>query len=353
MKVLRNIIIAAVAILVVGGIYFQLRKNKQQMKSDMAFASRKIEAIPVKADNAHMAFINRTITSNGVLEANHQLNVVSETQGKIIHVYKHLGDYVKKGDVIAKVEDQTIRAAEMVAEANYKQNQTDVKRFERLSKGDAISEHQLEEAKIGLEKAKADYIKAKKALDNTSITAPISGVINKKFITEGQFLSGGMPVVEIVDNHLLKLHVKVDGKDIYDIKKGQNVQVTVPAFPAHNFNGKVTAIAVKADKTMNFDVEITLDNTHGIPLKSGLYAEVNFPVQSQKVLVIPKESIIGSMEKPQVFVVKNHKAVLTNIITGISNNDYIQVISGVKEGEPVIYSGQLNLSGKEQVKVIR
>lgn len=353
MKVLRNVIIAAVALLVIGGIYFQLKRNKQQMKNDIAIASRKIAAIPVKAEKAHMAFIDQTITSNGVLEANNQLTVVSETQGKIIHVYKHLGDYVHKGDVIAKVEDETIRAAEMVAEANLKQNERDVKRFERLSKGDAISEHQLEEAKIGLEKAKADYIKAKKALDNTSITAPISGVINKKFITEGKFLAGGMPVCEIVDNHLLKLHVKVDGKDIYDIKKGQNVQVDVPAFPGKDFTGKVTAIAVKADKTMNFDVEITLDNTHKIPLKSGLYAEVNFPVQSKKVLIIPKESIIGSMVKPQIFVVKNGRAVLTNIVTGLSNNESIQVISGIKEGDQVIYNGQLNLSGNEKVKVIR
>jgi RND family efflux transporter MFP subunit len=353
MKVLKNVIITAVAILVIGGIYFQLRNNKQQMKSDIAFASRKIGAIPVKAEKAHMAFIDRTITSNGVLEANNQLTVVSETQGKIIQVYKHLGDYVRKGDVIAKVEDQTIRAAEMVAEANLKQNKRDIERYQRLSKGDAISEHQLEEAEIGLEKAKADYIKAKKALDNTSITAPISGVINKKFITEGQFLSGGMPVCEIVDNHLLKLHVKIDGKNIYDIKKGQTVQVMVSAFPGHDFTGKVKAIAVKADKAMNFDVEITLDNTHAIPLKSGLYAEVNFPVQSKKCLVIPKESIIGSMEKPQIFVIENNKAILTNIVTGISNNENIQVISGVKEGDLVIYNGQLNLNGNEEVKVIR
>lgn len=350
---LKNIITAVIILVVVGGIYFLLRKNKQETKHEIAIAARKIGAVPVKVEKAHMAIIHRTITSNGVLEANNQLIVVSETQGKILHVYKHLGDYVRKGAVIAKVEDQTIRAAEMVAEANYKQNETDVERYERLSKGDAISEHQLEEAKIGLEKAKADYMKAKKALDNTSITAPISGVINKKFITEGQFLSGGMPVCQIVDNHILKLHVKVDGNDVYHIKKGQIVHINVPVFPGRAFKGKVTAIGVKADKALNFDVEITLDNTHGSPLKSGLYAEVNFAALSKKVLVIPMESIIGSMIKPQVFVIKNNRAILTNIVAGAANNKYIQVISGLKAGEQVIYNGQLNLTGNEAVKVIR
>lgn len=352
MKVLRNLIIAAVVLIIIGGIYFQLRKNKQEMKNEIEFVSRKVGAIPVKAEEAHMSFIDLSITSNGVLEANNQLTVVSETQGKIIHLYKKLGDYVRKGEVIAKVEDETIRAAEMVAEANVKQHERDIERYQRLSAGNAITKHDLEEAQIGLEKAKADYIKVKKALDNTSITAPISGVINQKFITEGQFLSAGMRVCEIVDNHQLKLHVKVDGNDIYNIKNGEQVKVIVPVFPDRTFTGKVTAIAVKADKTMNFDVEITLDNTEGIALKSGLYAEVNFPVQSKKSLVIRKESIIGSMEKPQVFVIENQKAILKDIITGISNNEYVQVISGLKEGDQVIYSGQLNLSGNEQVKII-
>ncbi|MBE0651501.1 MAG: efflux RND transporter periplasmic adaptor subunit [Bacteroidales bacterium] len=353
MKVLRTVIISVIALAILGGVFFQLRKNKRDMNYDMTIASRKVGAVPVKAEKAHMSTIDFTITTNGVLEANHQLTVVSETQGKITHLYKHLGDYVQKGEVIAKVEDETIRAAEMVAEANVQQHERDIKRYERLSAGDAITKHDLEEAKIGLEKAKADFIKAKKALDNTSITAPISGVINQKFVTEGQFLAGGMQVCEIVDNHQLKIHVKVDGDNIYNVQKGEEVQVVVPVFPDRTFHGVVTAIAVKADKTMNFDVEITLDNTQKIPLKSGLYAEVNFPVKSKECLVIPKESIVGSMVKPQVFVIENNKAVLKDIVTGLSNNHNVQVISGIKEGDQVIYSGQLNLSGNEEVKVIQ
>ena len=353
MKVLRNVIIAAIAVAVLGGVFFQLRKNKRVMNQEIAIASRKIGAIPVKAEKAQMSTIGMTITTNGVLEADNQLTVVSETQGKIIHLYKHLGDYVSKGEVIAKVEDETIRAAEMVAEANAKQHERDIERYKRLSIGDAITKHDLEEARIGLEKAKADYVKARKALDNTSITAPISGVINQKFVTEGQFLTGGTKVCEIVDNHQLKLHVKVDGDNIYDLQKGEKVQVRVPVFPDRTFPGKVSAIAVKADKTMNFDVEIKLDNTHGIPLKSGLYAEVNFPVKSRECLVIPKESIVGSMVKPQVFVIENNRAILKDIVIGLSDNENIQVMSGLKEGDQVIYSGQLNLSGNEEVKVIQ
>jgi RND family efflux transporter MFP subunit len=352
MKIRKSIWIVLIVLISIGGVYYQLKKNKKELNSEITFAARQIDAIPVKVEPTIKSIINSKIKASGTLEANSQLMVVSETQGKIIHLNKNLGDFVQKGEVIAKVEDETLTASVMVAEANIEQQEKDVERFKRMSEGDAITKHDLEKAEIGLKKAKADLINAQKALSNTSITASIPGVINQKFVTEGQFLSGGMPVCEIVDNNQLKLHVKIDGNDIYKIKKYQDVNVSVPGFSNQTFPGKVTAVAVKADQSMNFNVEITLNDTGGSELKSGHYAEVEFPVQLIDCLIIRKESISGSMEKPQVFVVENSKAVLKNIITGISNDKYIEVISGLSEGEKVIYSGQLNLSGNEQVKII-
>lgn len=352
MKIIRNIVIVVLTVVVAGGIYYQLRKNKAQMNHEIEVAGQKVEAIPVKVENAGISTIDVEISSNGTLESNDQLTLVSETQGKITHVYKNLGDVVKKGDVIVKVEDETIAASVMVAEANLEQQQKDIERFKRLNQGNAITKHDLEQAEIGLKKAKADLIKAKKALENTSITAPIRGTINNKFVTEGQFLGGGTPVCEIVDNHQLKIHVKIDGNDIYKIQQGQDVTISVPVFPNDTFQGKVTAIAVKADRSMKFDVEITLGNTNQVALKSGLFAEVRFPVHAKETLVIRKESITGSMEKPQVFVIENGKAILKDIVTGASNEKYIEVISGLSEGDKVIYSGQINLTGNEQVKIV-
>jgi RND family efflux transporter MFP subunit len=352
MKIRKSIWIIPIILIPIAGVYYQLNKNKKEINSVIAFTARQIDAIPVKIETATRSTIDSKIKASGILEANNQLIVVSETQGKIIHLNKDLGDWVQKGEVITKVEDEIVTASVMVAEANVEQQAKDIERFKRLSEGDAITKHDLEKAEIGFKKAKADLITAQKSLSNTSITAPISGVINQKFVTEGQFLSGGMPVFEIVDNNQLKLHVKIDEDDIYKIEKNQNVNVSVPVFSNHIFPGKVTAIAAKADQAMNFSVEITLNNTGGLALKSGLFAEVEFPVQLKDRLIIRKECISGSMEKPQVFVVENSKAVLKNIVTGISNDKYIEVISGLDEGSRVIYSGQLNLGGNEQVKII-
>jgi len=352
MKSVRNIIIAVIILIAIGGIYFQLKRNKTKINSEVAMAAKEVDAIPVKVERAKISEIKLNIQSNGSLEANQQLTVVSQTQGKIIRLYKNLGDAVRKGEIIAKVEDETISAAVMVAEANVDQQKKDIERYKRLSEGDAISKHDLEQAQIGLKKAEADLIRGKKELSNTSITAPISGIINQKFITEGQFLSGGTPICEIVDNHQLKLHIKMDGNDIYQTSKNQTVNVNISVFPNRTFTGKVTAVAVKADQSMKFDVEITLNNSKEVVLKSGLYAEVQFPVTTKKCLVIRKESITGSMEKPRVFVVEKNKAVLKNIEIGTSNDDYVEIVSGLNNGDEVIYNGQLNLDNNDQVKII-
>ncbi|HYX10184.1 MAG TPA: hypothetical protein VE912_25880, partial [Bacteroidales bacterium] len=129
MKTRQVIWLVVIVVIAAGGIYWKLSENKSNLESQVAFAQKKVEAIPVKVKKAKMMKLERQVQSNGTLQANQQLTVVSETQGKVIHLYKDLGDYVKKGEVIAKVEDETIAASVMVAEANVDQQEKDIKRY--------------------------------------------------------------------------------------------------------------------------------------------------------------------------------------------------------------------------------
>ena len=352
MKLRKSISVIAVLIILVGVIWFFLRQNKQIQKREVAFAAKQISAIPVKVKTVGYAVLEKDIVGSGFLQANDQLMVVSETQGRIVHLYKTTGDFVRKGEAIARVKDMTIAAMVKAAEANVMLQEKDLERFKRLAKANAITKHDVEEARVQLKKAKADLATARKAFQNTTITAPISGYINQKAVTEGQFLAGGTPVCEIVNNAVLKLKVQVSGRDVSKIRQGQIVEIHVPSYPENEWKGHVTAIAEKADQSMNFEVEITLKNNQKILLRSGQYAEVHIPLPEKKMLVIPKESIIGSMEKPAVFVIQNSVAKKREIITGESDNNSISVISGLKKGEAVVYSGQLNLSENDKVKVI-
>ncbi len=347
--------IIVIAVLAIAAFFMvvKLKSNKKQFQDDIAFSQRKIEKIPVTVEKASKGIMSENVTATGTLEAADVLNVISETQGKIVKIYKEKGDYVKAGDVLVKVDDEVIAANVLTAEANYEQFQKDVERFTRLAGENAVTKRDLEQANIGLKKAKADLTTAQKALSNTAIKAPISGYINSDNITVGQFIAGGSIVCEIVNNSTLKLNIRISEKEVYRISKGQNVAVRLSVFPDKKFSGKITSIAEKADASMKFNVEITLNNNVQAQLKSGLYAEAELPIKNQENLIISKRCIIGSMESPVVYVVENGKAIRRELIVGQSNDKLIEVLSGLVEGEQVIVSGQLNLKDGDDVNIVK
>lgn len=346
--IIAFIIVIAAIVLIVG----KLTANKKQFQDDVAFAQRKVEKIPVAVETVKKGILSENVVATGTLEAAEVLNLVSETQGKILKIYKEKGDRVVAGDIIAKVDDEVIAANVLTAEANYAQFEKDVERLTRLAQENAVTKRDLEQATIGLKKAKADLTNARKALDNTSIKAPISGYINSDNITVGQFIGGGATICEIVNNSKLKLNIKITEHEVYKISLVQTVDVQLSAFPGKKFNGKITAIAEKADAAMKFNVEITLNNDESAHLKSGLYAEAILPVKNDETIIINKASIVGSMESPAVYVAQNGKAIKRNLVIGQGNNKQVEVLSGLTDGEQVIISGQLNLNEGDDINIV-
>lgn len=352
MKFRSTGLIAALIIVIAAALIgFRLKSNRNEYQDEIAVAMRKVDRIAVSIDTVSSGIISENVKATGALEPSEALTVVSETQGRIVSIYHEKGDMVSKGDVIAKVDDEVISANVLTAEANYAQFEKDIERLTRLSDENAVTKRDLEQATIGLKKAKADMINARKALSNTSIKAPISGYINNDFITTGQLLGGGSPVCEIVNNSSLKLNIRVTEDEVYRISKGQNVDVHLTVFPDKNFTGRITSIAEKADMAMKFNVEITLANDKDAHLRSGLYAEAELPVKNQEHLIINKSAIVGSMEKPVVYVAREGKAEKREIVTGQSNDNHAEVLNGLSKGELLIVSGQLNIKDGDEIRI--
>jgi RND family efflux transporter MFP subunit len=354
MKIIRQILIPAILVALAFLVVFKLKANKEEIKETALLASQTISEIPVKVIVPQTGTINQQVSSTGIISATEELTVLSETQGKVKKVYKNVGDHVSRNEVIIEVDDETVSANVLVAEANYEQQKKDIERYERLEQGNAIAKHDLEQARIGLKKAEADLITARKALRDTKIKAPIAGIVNKRMVENGQFVSGGMPVCEIVNTSKLKIWIKVPEKDIFKLGKGQEVNITIPAIVGKTFTGKINSIGEKADNSMKFDAEVVLDNPEGSQhLKAGLFAEVSIPVEASEAILIDKNALVGSMKNPSVFVIEGDKAVKRDIITSDSDDKFIEVISGLQKNDQVVVSGQLNLHDGDRVKIIQ
>lgn len=353
MKTVKQISIALIILVIVGLAAYKLNSNKEKIRETTELASQTISEIPVKIVLPQIGTINKQISTTGTVSATEELMVLSETQGKVKKIHKNVGDHVQKNEVIVEVDDETIAANVLVAEANFEQQTKDIERLQRLEQGNAIPKHDLEQARIGLKKAEADLITARKALRDTKIKAPISGIINKRLVENGQFVAGGMPICEIVNTSKLKIWVKVPEKDIFKLAKGQVVNVAIPSLPGKTFTGKINSIGEKADNAMKFDAEVVMDNRDGEHLKAGLFSEVLIPVEASETILIEKTAITGSMKNPSVFVIEGDNAVMKEIIINESDDKFVEVVNGLKKEDRVVVSGQLNLNDGDRVKIIQ
>ena len=187
-----------------------------------------------------------------------------------------------------------------------------------------------------------------------NIKASFSGIINKKSVEPGFYANPGVELFEIVNVSTLKLKVNVDEKNVGSLKIGQSIKIQSPVVADKEFTGKISFIAPKADASLNFPVELEIQNNAANDLKAGMYGNAYFGnSQMANVLTIPRTAFVGSVSSGQVFVHKDGKAVLTKVVAGRTFGEMIEVISGIEKGAQVITSGQINLANGTAVEIIK
>lgn len=337
------ILIAAIAIL--------LFNKKQTNSSDQ---KQSYGDIPVSTTLVKKMKLVNSISLVGVVNASNDVNVISEAQGLVVEVKVKVGDYVKAGTVLFQIDDVIMQSNLASTEINYLKAKRDFERSETLYQENSISAAQLDLARLGMKAAESQLTLAKKQLNDTKIKAPISGMINKRMVDIGTMVNGGTPVANIVDISMLKVLLNVSEKDAFQIKIGEQTEITTDVYPGVKFFGRVDNIASKADEAHTYPVEVKLPNNSKNPLKAGMFARVNFTSQnSMESLAIPRESLVGSIKDARVYTVQNQAAKLKNIVVGKSSGNFLEVISGLDENEVVVTNGQNNLSDNSKVVIIK
>lgn len=350
---MKKFLIIAISIAAVALVAFTLIENKEEMKENAKLAQVTSDAIPVELTSVQKRSLGSEVAASGTFSAVSDLSVVSETQGKVIAIYKKKGELVQKGELLAQVENDLLQAEVAAAQANYEKLKADQERFSKLAEKDAVTQRQLEEVSIGLKSAEAKYRAAKKRLDNTSIRATASGTINEDHIQEGSYVAPGARLFDIVDVSKLKLNVGLTAEEVLNLEAGDKVALSVKAYPDTRFEGKVKAVAAKADAALKYDVEILLVNNQEKPLKAGMYATAHFDFESAvEKLYLKRDALVGSIQNPEVYTISDSTAQLRPITIGEVRDELVEVISGLQAGEEVVLTGQINLKEGTKVKVV-
>ncbi len=216
---------------------------------------------------------------------------------------------------------------------------------ESIKAGDII------QAKSSLSRAKASVTNATTQLGYTTITAPRDGVVMKKYVEVGSIVTGGrssnigsgsgVTIVDIADVSKMQILANIDETDIARIEIGQDVDVTIDAYPDELFGGKVVKIAPKAIVDQNVTsvpvtVQISMADKR---LKPTMNATCDFVIERRRdVVCVPAEAIKESDDGVTVSVQENGQTVVKKITIGLAGANEVEVTSGLKEGETVITS---------------
>ncbi|WP_242929236.1 efflux RND transporter periplasmic adaptor subunit [Pontibacter vulgaris] len=347
---MKKLIYIVVVIVVLVAVGFKLMSNKEKMASNAAVAQIKSDAIPVKVTEVKTEKLDKSFTAQGNFAPIQSLTLMSETTGQVQRVLKRKGDKVRAGELLLQVESNTMAADLATAQTNAEKAKRDLARFENLAAGDAITQRQLEDARLAAKSTQAQLVAARQRLTKTRITAPISGEINEIYVEVGSYLGMATKLYDIVNVDKLKLEVKVNEGEVLLINKGQKVKVKADAGAGQEYEGIVTAIAAQADPTLKFDVEIEVKNAANNNLRAGMYGTAFFEVADQReATLLPREAIVGSIQNPSVYVVNNGVANMRKVKVGVVTQDKVEILDGVKPGDKVVQSGQINL--REGIKV--
>jgi RND family efflux transporter MFP subunit len=345
-KIIAIAVIAAIIIFMIFRLVSNRDKNLAKNVVDINVEQVAVSVVPAKKVNFDKSF--RLV---GNLKAEHEVDVASETSGKVTEIHCEVGDYKSKGSILVSVDDELRMLAFQSAKINYEKMQKDMGRYENLYQGGTITEQQYDDLKTALENARIQFEQAETQLSYTKITAPINGIVTRRLVEVGTFVGMGSMIASIVDPSLLKVELSVSENIVYELKTGQEVTITTTIYPDVEFKGRVKFVSPKGDAFHNYPVEISLRNDSKNPLKAGTFVNVLVDAPSTEGLSIPRECLLGSIKDASVYVVENNVAKLRSIVIGRETNENIEVISGLSEGESVVFSGQVNLSDNRSVKI--
>jgi len=348
-------ILSIVAILaLVALVAFRLVSNKKVIDEKNQLPDNTGAAVAVNVASVESRVSQRNLSLVGTVAANQVIDVKAEVQGKLLGLNAELGDIVRKGQTLGRIDNQLQQLAVRNAEGQLADARQNVERYKNLFEGGAATKAQLDQYRLAFENATNQLAQARKQLSNAVVTAPINGHITRKAAEAGAFLSPGAAIVTIVDVSRLKVQLNVAENDVYALKPGDPVDITATVFPGVTYPGKITFISPAGDEAHNYPVEVSFANQARHPLKAGTYVDVAFNRRSgASSLQIPREALVGSVKNAQVYVVGDDNLTrLRKVTIGADNGDHLEVLAGLREGERVVTTGQINLADSTRVDVI-
>jgi len=328
-------------------------------------------AAPVTLTRVTRADIQRSITVTGSIAAlpNEDVRVSSFVAGRIAELKVAEGDHVRAGQIVARLEDHTLRdqlkqaeAAVAQARANLENAKLSRTRNETLFQRGIAARKDLEDARTLESVAQATLQQAEAALSVASfqvsraeIHSPLDGAVVKRFVNVGEQVDGtaAQPIVEIAHLAEVELQANIPAASLGFFKVGQKLSLATELPGAASFEGHVVAISQAVDSATNSGlVRIrTWNRTGALRLGMFLSAQVVLETHAGATAVPPQAVYLDEERNPHVYRVEGDTAIATPVKVGIETPSLVELLSGPKPGDSVILTGGYGLTDKAKIRV--
>lgn len=346
-------------LLIIALLFSGCKEKKEEVKPG-------VRAVPVITGNISTRRVEYVLTQVGTLEASQSVTLRSEIEGRVIEILFKEGREVRKGDILVSLDSVKTRAEIRNLQARIHQleirleNKTStLDRHRALVKRGVISQQlfddllsEIKEIKAQITQAEADLARQKELLSETVIRAPFDGVAGARNFSVGHYMKEGDPIVTIVTLDPLEITFQAPEKFKSSLVIGQDVELSVDAYPDRSFKGKVFFISPQVDVELrSFEVKARISNNKPL-LNPGMFGRLQVITEvHEDALTVPWESVIETEEETYIFTVDGDVARKVPVHLGKVTAEWAEILrSELSPGASVILEGKFAV--KDGMKVV-
>jgi membrane fusion protein (multidrug efflux system) len=312
---------------------------------------------------------HRTVTGIGTLEASSRIQVRPDASGYIRDIAFQRGTQVEAGQVLFRIDKDELVPRLQAAEAELGAVQNKLQRAQRtyrrilaLRRQEAGTVDELDEARTQYQtlQDRRDRLEAqvqllKEQIQDTSIRAAVDGVVSDPMVDIGDFVKRGRHLATLVSQSALEVRFRVGQQAMGQVRTGQDVRLSIDAWPDETFTAKVVYIAPSIDETTRQLTLIAVVQNDANRLKPGAFASAELVIDSRQSPAIPEEALVATQGGYRVYVIDDRQAVRREVEVGLRKPGLVEIRQGLEAGEKVVRTGHLRLedSDRADVRVVR
>lgn len=306
--------------------------------------------VPVEVAMVERREMSSFYVTTATLEPEKKVDILAEVGGQVTDIIAEEGAFVKKGDLLARLDDREQKIALEQERINRDQQKREVERLKSMHEQDLISDKEYADVQYQYELARNKYEQAALRYEWTRIRAPFDGVVTERAVDPGEHINIGSKLFVLADTEPLELEMYLPESELKSIAVGQAVEITPDINPDMKFSGQVIRVAPEVDQRTGTVKVTAVSRGGGFP---GSFVRVKIITDTRDgTMAVPRRSVVADAGERYVFVAEADTVRRVKVEVGYEDEEFTEILAGVAETDTVVTAGVGAIREGTKIKVI-